>query len=138
MKDVTIRRNEFRYPCNSSSYQFCEAVISIDPEIPEPDVRYPYHRNIRIEGNTFHLFDYPILYARSVDGLTFMDNKLIRNTTYQPYHYRKEGITLEYCRNVRIGRNQVEGDVLGSKVKLDHTARGSVKFVKNNFFKLVK
>lgn len=138
VKDVTIRRNEFRYPCNSSSYQFCEAVISIDPEIPEPDVRYPYHRNIRIEGNTFHLFDYPILYARSVDGLTFMDNKLIRNTTYQPYHYRKEGITLEYCRNVRIGRNQVEGDVLGSKVKLDHTARGSVKFVKNNFFKLVK
>lgn len=138
VKDVTIRRNEFRYPCNSSSYQFCEAVISIDPEIPEPDVRYPYHRNIRIEGNTFHLFDYPILYARSVDGLTFIDNKLIRNTTYEPYHYRKEGITLEYCRNVRIGRNQVEGDVLGSKVKLDHTARGSVKFVKNNFFKVAK
>ena len=138
VKDVTIRGNEFRYPCNSSSYQFCEAIISIYPEIPAPDVRYPFHRNIRIEGNTFHLFDYPILYARSVDGLTFLDNKLIRNTTYQPAHRRKEGITLEYCRNVRIGRNQVEGEVLGSKVKLDHTARGSVKFVKNNFFKLVK
>lgn len=138
VKDVTIRRNEFRYPCNSSQYQFCEAVISIYPEIPEPDVRYPFHRNIRIEDNTFHLFDYPILYARSVDGLTFLGNKLIRNTTYQPYHHRKEGITLEYCRNVRIGRNQVEGDVLGSKVKLDHTARGSVKFVQNNFFKIAK
>lgn len=135
VKDVTIRRNEFRYPCNSSLYQFCEAVISIDPEIPEPDVRYPYHRNIHIEGNTFHLFDYPILYARSVDGLTFMDNRLIRNTTYAPYHYRKEGITLEYCRNVRIGRNQVEGDVLGRKVKLDHTARSSVKLIKEKFFR---
>lgn len=138
VKDVLIRHNEFRYPCNSSLYQFCEAVISIYPEIPEPDVRYPFHRNIRIEENTFHLFDYPILYARSVDGLTFLDNKLIRNTTYQPYHYRKEGITLEYCRNVRIGRSQVEGDVLGSKVKLDHTARGSVKFVKEPFFKVSK
>lgn len=134
VKDVTIRNNEFRYPCNSSVYQFCEAVISIVPEIPSPDVRYPYHRNIRIENNTFHLFDYPILFARSVDGLTFMQNKLIRNNIYQPYHYRKDGITLEACRNVRIGKNTVEGDVLGRRIKLENMSRRDVKLVKESFF----
>ena len=61
VRDVLIRNNDFRYPCNSSIYQFCEAVISIDPEIPTSEQKYPYHRNIRIMDNTFHLFDYPIL-----------------------------------------------------------------------------
>lgn len=138
VKDVLIRNNEFRYPCNSSLYQFCEAVISIDPEIPTPEVKYPYHRNIRIEENTFHLFDYPILFARSVDGLSFLNNKLIRDTTYQPYHYRKEGITLEACRNVRIGGNNAEGDVLGWKVRLDNMRKRNVKFSAEHFFKLIE
>lgn len=138
VKDVLIRRNEFRYPCNSSLYQFCEAVISIDPEIPTPDVRYPYHRNIRIVDNTFHLFDYPILFARSVDGLTFSDNTLIRNTNYLPYHYRKEGITLEACKKVIISGNKVEGEVLGRTVKVDKMRTSEVRFSKENFFKMKK
>lgn len=134
VKDVLIRHNEFRYPCNSSVYQFCEAVISIDPEIPTPNKRYPYHRNIRIEENTFHLFDYPILFARSVDGLTFTDNRLVRNTTYRPYHYRKVGITLEYCRNVRIGGNKIEGDVLGHSLMAEGMKPSDIKFVKKEKF----
>lgn len=138
VKDVLIRHNQFLYPCNSSLYQFCEAVISIDPEIPEPDVRYPYHRNIRIEENTFNLFDYPILFARSVDGLSFTNNLLVRDTTYQPYHYRKAGITLEACRNVRIGKNVVNGDVLGHDVVLEKMKPSDVKFSKERFFKLIK
>lgn len=136
VKDVLIRHNEFHYPCNSSIYQFCEAVISIDPEIPAPDKRYPYHRNIRVEENTFHLFDYPILFARSVDGLSFTGNLLIRNTTYQPYHFRKDGITLEYCRNVRIGGNRIEGDVLGHSLKAEGMKPSDIKFLKKEkFFK---
>lgn len=138
VKDVLIRRNEFRYPCNSSIYQFCEAVISIDPEIPEPDIRYPYHRNIRIVDNTFHLFDYPIVFARSVDGLTFSDNTLIRNTTYQPYHYRKEGITLEACKRVTISGNKVKGDVLGRTIKIEKMKPSEVKVNGEKFFKLIK
>ena len=135
---MLIRHNQFLYPCNSSLYQFCEAVISIDPEIPEPDVRSPYHRNIRIEENTFNLFDYPILFARSVDGLSFTNNLLVRDTTYQPYHYRKAGITLEACRNVRIGKNVVNGDVLGHDVVLEKMKPSDVKFSKERFFKLIK
>nr|WP_302829521.1 alpha-1,3-galactosidase B [uncultured Bacteroides sp.] len=134
VKDILIRHNEFRYPCNSSIYQFCEAVISVDPEIPAPDKRYPYHRNIRIEENTFHLFDYPILFARSVDGLSFTDNLLIRDTTYQPYHYRKDGITLEYCRNVRIGGNKIEGAVLGHSLKAEGMKPSDIKFIKKERF----
>lgn len=138
VKDILIRRNDFRYPCNSSIYQFCEAVISIDPEIPEPDIRYPYHRNIRIVDNTFHLFDYPILFARSVDGLTFSNNTLIRDTTYAPYHYREEGITLEFCKKVTISGNKVEGDVLGRSVKIENMKSSEVKLNGERFFKLKK
>lgn len=138
VKDVLIRNNDFRYPCNSSIYQFCEAVISIDPEIPTPEQKYPYHRNIRIVDNTFHLFDYPILFARSVDGLTFSDNTLIRDTTYQPYHYRKEGITLEACKSVVISNNKIEGDVLGRTVKFDRMKSSDIKISKNPFFRKLK
>ncbi len=138
VKDVLIRRNEFRYPCNSSIYQFCEAVISIDPEIPTPDMRHPYHRNIRIIDNTFHLFDYPILFARSVDGLVFSNNTLIRNTTYQPYHYRKDGITLESCKNVTVSGNHIKGDVLGKSIKLKGMKTSHIKLKKDKFFQIKK
>ncbi|BEG97818.1 right-handed parallel beta-helix repeat-containing protein [Bacteroides sedimenti] len=138
VKDVLIRNNIFRYPCMSSMYQFCEAVISIYPEIPKPDPKYPFHRNIRIENNTFNLFDYPILYAKSVDGLSFTDNKLVRNTTYQPFHYRKDGITLDACKNVLISGNKAEGDVLGKTIRLENMKPGEVKLRKDSFFKLKK
>lgn len=136
VKDVLIRNNTFRYPCMSSMYQFCEGVISIDPEVPQPDAKYPFHRNIRIENNTFHLFDYPILYAKSVEGLHFTNNTLIRDTTYEPFHRRKDGITLDACLRVTISGNRAEGDVLGQSVKLINTKRGEVKLSKDDFFKL--
>lgn len=46
-------------------YQFSEGIISIDPEIPRPDPEQPFHRNIRVEDNEFHPFDFPVLYAKS-------------------------------------------------------------------------
>lgn len=136
VKNIIIRNNEFRYPCNSSIYQFCEAVISVFPEIPEIDPRHQFHKNIKIEGNTFHLFDYPILYARSVDGLSFSDNTLIRNKEYQPYHYRKEGITIEGCKNVIIENNKIEGDVLGNTILLDKTKKSDIKLKNGKFFNI--
>lgn len=136
VKDVLIRNNTFRYPCMSSVYQFCEAVISIFPEIPKPDIRYPFHSNIRIENNKFYLFDYPILYAKSVDGLSFVNNTLIRDTTYQPFHYRKDGITLDACRKVIISGNRAEGDVLGKTIRLHDMKPGDLKLRKESFFQL--
>jgi len=136
VKDVLIRNNTFRYPCMSSVYQFCEAVISIFPEIPKPDIRYPFHSNIRIENNKFYLFDYPILYAKSVDGLSFVNNTLIRDTTYQPFHYRKDGITLDACRKVIISGNRAEGNVLGKTIRLHDMKPGDLKLRNESFFQL--
>lgn len=138
VKDVLIRENEFRYPCNSSPYQFCEAVISIFPEIPAPDKRYPYHRNIRITNNTFHLFDAPILYARSVEGLDFSHNTLIRDTTYQPLYPHKAGITLEYCKKVTIRKNRKKGSILGQTIHCHETDSKELRKEKNSFFKKQK
>ena len=36
----------------------------------------PFHRNITIEQNTFHAFDYPVLYAKSTEGLIFSGNTI--------------------------------------------------------------
>jgi hypothetical protein len=125
--DVTIRRNIFEAPCLTSMYQFCEGIVSICPEIPELDPVYPFHRNIRVEGNEFHPFDFPVLYAKSVDGLTFSNNRMIRSQQFTPFHARKATVTLEACRSVRIEGNHFEGDVLGRNIALKQTAESEVK-----------
>lgn len=117
VKDVTIKNNTFAYPCMSSMYQFSEAIISILPEIPKADPNNPFHRNISIEYNVFHPFDYPILYAKSVNGLTFNNNLLIRSKKLKPFHKRKAGITLDACKSVSIKNNMTKGEVLGKFIK---------------------
>ncbi|MCU4157826.1 right-handed parallel beta-helix repeat-containing protein [Carboxylicivirga sp. A043] len=135
VRDVTIQNNTFEYPCMSSMYQFCEAIISILPEIPEPDSEYPFHRNITITNNTFHPFDYPILYAKSVDGLRFTNNTLIRSIKIEPFHKRQAGITLDACKNVSIKGNEIEGDVLGKKVEVLNMDPKEVKMPSKEYFK---
>lgn len=125
--DVLIRNNTFNDPCMTSMYQFCEGIISIDPEVPAPDPRKPFHKNIRIENNTFHPYDFPVLYARSVDGLSFTGNKLIRSYRFKPFHKRTSTFTLENCMNVQIGANTFEGDILGKNIRLINTDRKTVK-----------
>jgi hypothetical protein len=127
VKDVIIRNNVFNDPCMSSMYQFCEGIISIYPEIPKPDIKKPFHRNITIENNEFHPFDYPVLYAKSVDGLLFSGNKIVRSTRFKPFHYRKSTFTFEYCLNVKLTGNLFEGDVPGKNISLINTSRASVK-----------
>ena len=126
VKDVTIRNNIFNDPCLTSMYQFCEGIISIDPEIPKPDISKPFHRNIRIENNTFHPFDYPVLYAKSTEGLYFNNNTIIRSTRFQPFHYRKYMFSFEYCKKVEMANNSLQGDVLGKNIKLVSTPKPEV------------
>ncbi len=117
--DVTIRKNTFKDACMTSMYQFCEGIISIYPEIPVMDSTRPFHRNIRIEENTFHAFDYPILYAKSVDGLTFSNNQIIHSEKYEPFHYRRHNLTMEACKNVSVLGNRFSGDVLGKNIRME-------------------
>ncbi|MDP2339123.1 MAG: right-handed parallel beta-helix repeat-containing protein, partial [Bacteroidota bacterium] len=121
VKDILIRNNTFNDPCMTGMYEYCEGIISIFPNMPKPDENKPFHRNIRIENNVFHPFDYSVLYARSSDGLSFKGNTLIRSQHYQPFHQRKYTFTFEYCRNVKILDNKLKGEILGRNIKLVST-----------------
>lgn len=115
VRDAVIRNNTF-LNCNQASYQFGEAVISIDPVVNKPDPGSYSHSNIRIENNVFKTFDAPVLYAESVDGLRFTGNTIERTHVYAPWHPRKAAITLDRCRDVTIRGTKLVGDVLGPVV----------------------
>ena len=98
--DVLIAKNTF-VNALTSPFQFTEAVISICPEIPELREDLPcFHRNIRIEDNVFIAFDHPLVFAKSVDGMTIKNNVFVKSTTYAPYHWNKTWLTLRHCLNV--------------------------------------
>jgi hypothetical protein len=130
VKDVLIRNNTFNDACLSSMFQFCEAIISIYPEIPRLDSSKPFHRNIRIENNTFNPYDYPVLYAKSVEGLVFSNNMIKRSTRFTSWHPRKFMITLEGCKKVTVLKNKLMGEVLGKNIKLVSTMSGDLKLDK--------
>lgn len=119
--DALIRSNTF-INCNQASYQFGEAIISIDPVVNRPRPGDFSHRNIRIEGNVFRTFDAPVLYAESVEGLSFIGNTIERTHDYPAWHPRKAAITLDRCRNVTLRGTRLVGDVLSPSVTATGTA----------------
>lgn len=137
VRDVLIKGNTFHNSCLTSMYQFTEAIISIMPEIPNPDPDKTYHRNIRIEDNHFNPFDYPLLYATSVDGLTFSGNTIERSYEAPAWHARKAGITVDACKNVRISANKIVGDVLGRTISVENMNKKEVKLSNQPFFEVV-
>lgn len=125
--DVLIKNNVFTELCNTSSYQFCEGIISIFPIIPELDENTPpFHKNIRIENNEFHPFDYPVLFAMSVDGISFENNKVTRSVRFEPYHKRKYTFTFEASKNISISGNTFSDDVLGKNIQLKWTNKSEL------------
>ncbi len=98
--DVLIKDNVFNNAL-TSPFQFTEAVVSIAPVIADKaNQKRPFHSNVRIEHNTFIAFDKPLLFAESVDGLTFKNNIFTPSTAYAPYHWNKKWLTLRRCENV--------------------------------------
>ncbi len=134
VKDVLISNNYFSDQCLTSMYQFCEAVISIYPEIPKPDPTKPgFHRNIRIENNQFDLYDYPVLYARSVDNLSFTGNKLVASNSHKPWHPRKVSVSLEFCKGVIIKDNVIDPKVLGRNIRIGEMKKKDLQMGKAQF-----
>jgi hypothetical protein len=126
--DVLIKNNVFTELCNTSSYQFCEGIISVYPEIPELNENTPqFHKNIRIENNEFHPFDYPVLFARSVNGISFNNNTVTRSNRFEPYHHRKFTFSYEACKNISISNNTFSGEVLGKNILLKYTPVAELK-----------
>jgi len=117
VRDVLIRGNRFHPSCLTSWYQFGEGIISIYPIIPECNPDKPFHRNIRIEGNHFDVFDYSVLYALGVEGLRFRENTIKRNTQYKPWQGRKAMLTFEACKDVEVKGNRIADDVLGKNIR---------------------
>ncbi|MCF6332975.1 MAG: right-handed parallel beta-helix repeat-containing protein [Draconibacterium sp.] len=122
VNDVLIKNNIFTELCNSSSYQFCEGIISIFPIIPKLDLNIPrFHKNIKIVGNEFHPFDYPVLFAKSVDKIVFENNTIARSFAFEPYHHRKYTFSFEACKNISIANNTFSDGVLGKNILLKWT-----------------
>lgn len=105
-REVIIRNNKF-VNALTSMFQFTNAVISIYPEIPDLDHQVHYFHGgkkgaIQIVDNEFDIFDAPVLYAKSVDGLVFRNNIIRTNTEFKPFHWNKSRFLLERVTNVEI------------------------------------
>lgn len=111
-RDVTIRHNVFDNTL-TCMFQFTNAIISIYPEIPDLKGQTKYfHSGIAIEDNVFRTFDNPIVYAKSVDGLTIRRNKIINNHDFPAFHWNKKPFLLERVRRARISDNTNEKEII--------------------------
>ena len=107
-KDVLIKNNTF-VNALTSNYQFTNAVISIYPEIPNLEYQEKFfHSGIVIEGNTFEMFDRPILYAKSTDGIVFRNNTVKYNDEFEPFHWNNHLFFFEKVDNITIEGNDFE------------------------------
>jgi hypothetical protein len=95
--DVTIRGNHF-IDCgyNSAPDNY---VIAIAPENRKVEPGAFVHRNIRIEDNEFKTSSSLLLSARSVDGLTFIHNRLV-HSDFLPQDSARSPFRITDCRNV--------------------------------------
>lgn len=126
VSDVLIKNNVFENCYTSGDnitdypWGWGEAPVTVTPSIlPDSLHDEPYHRNIRIRDNVFMQFDYPILYARSVDGISFVRNSVKRTYDYKPY-YRKYNFVFDGCRKVRFSANGFSDDFLGKNINIIH------------------
>ncbi len=128
VNDVWIKNNVF----TDCAYQGGpgNAVIALHPSNTIIDPKRPVHKNIRIEGNTFNVFDYPVLYAKSTSNLLFKDNTIIRTHTLQPSSGNKNTFFLNGCNEVVIKGTIFQGDVLGRNIKIENMLPKYVQYDK--------
>lgn len=108
-RKVIIKNNHFLNAL-TNMFQFTNGVISIFPEIPNlQDQQKHFHGGsknaILIENNTFESFDEPLLYAKSVNGVVFRKNKIIKNSDFTPFHHIDSNIKLEKVINFKAEKN---------------------------------
>ncbi|OOG77348.1 right-handed parallel beta-helix repeat-containing protein [Flavobacterium sp. A45] len=120
VSDVTIRNNTFEECAYNSG-----TIINIAPENHELVEGYYVHRNIRIENNTFKIFDKPILSARSTDGL-FFSNNTINQSDLLSAGSNENSFSLTACNNVVIKNNKF-GTTWKPKITTNEMAKKQIK-----------
>jgi hypothetical protein len=83
-----------------------QAVILIDPEIESLSQDVAFGRNVTIRNNIFRTFDNAIVYARSIDGLSIVDNRIFETSTYPKIAHDENHFKIEYCMNVVLQGNR--------------------------------
>ncbi len=131
-RDVEISNNTF-INALTANYQFTNAVISIYPEIPDLKAQTKFfHSGIVIKNNRFEMFDRPLLYAKSTDGLRFVNNTVVYNKDFEPFHWNKHLFFFEKVNNVLIENNQLGSpSILSKDIRTEQSAREAV-VVRNN------
>ena len=100
VRDVVIRGNVFENG-NYGSPGWGSACIAVGSGIPDRETSR-YHRNIRVEGNTFRVFDPRIVNLYCVDGFLFRRNKIEFTSDYPVVDGQAERFVTRNCDNVVI------------------------------------
>lgn len=117
-KEVIIRGNRFLNAL-TNYFQFTNAVISIYPEIPNIKEQKKYfHSGIVIENNLFEMFDAPLVYAKSTNGLIFRNNTIKTNKEYLAFHWNKHPFLFERVANFEFKGNDFDGKELDLKKRV--------------------
>ncbi len=120
--DVTIRNNRF-IECGYNSYPN-NYIINIQPEAHQLIPGYYVHKNITIENNFFTVYDYPVLYAKSTDGIVFANNTITKSNFMKPGK-KRAAISLNACTDVKISGNKFEG--WQPEVKLENMKKNDIQ-----------
>ncbi len=136
-KEVIISHNKF-INCNTSAYQFSEAIICIQPGIPAFNATLPrFHKNIRITNNEFEVFDAAVIYAFSVEGLVINSNTIKRTTQFTPRNSNTPMFKIDACKKVEIIENNFDLKLLNTKIQLIRMHLADLKFDKNQNAKVI-
>jgi hypothetical protein len=87
-------------------------VISIHPVVNQFGAG-PFHRGIKIEDNTFKVFDGPILYALATTDLVFQNNVIQRSETFLPLQSSRDGLTFVACDHIKVAGNKIDPNIFG-------------------------
>lgn len=137
--EVLIQDNIFFPICNSGIYSNNEAIITIKGNsTPANEQPIFYRQNIRIEGNQFSVFDYPLLFAQFVDGLSFNRNTVERSLDFAPFNNRQYSLSFEQCKSVNILNNSFSEDVLGKNIFLKKTPENQLNIDLNSKLRIEK
>ncbi|MDR3262026.1 MAG: hypothetical protein LBT78_09365 [Tannerella sp.] len=122
---------------NGNRWEWGEAVITITPSHkPLSEKTEPYHKHIFIRDNIFKVFDAPLVRARSVRGLEFIGNEVIKTNTGLPYTWQKSAFLLDGCREVWIKGNKIDSHYTTRTVLIEHMKPSDVKVEKSQLFKV--